>query len=217
MNSNIRYRILAAEDELEASKLLKDVFDSRAPVTTFVRQNSEIKYDYIPEKSVSEFSKQQLSLVCEDISQSIGERIVGINICSKLEFNESVDEDDLLCCFLKQVIGEWLHLHPELQRNELSHKVFHIEYLAVKDGYENLGIATQLMIESLKLAKQNNFQIVLVEAFGHRSQRIFGEKLKFKQLNSLAYENFVFKGKKIFNGLKNPREIVVYEKNLDSF
>ncbi|RWR98367.1 hypothetical protein B4U79_17183 [Dinothrombium tinctorium] len=213
MDSNkFQFRLLTNDDVKEASKLLTNAFCERDALVSCLVQN--IGYIFNPENTISKGAQQELSIVCEDISQAIGERIVGIMLSSRLEFNENIAKHDALVFTINYLDMEWLRLHPEFKLDELREKVFHMEYLAVKVGYENLGIASRLVEESLNRAKQGGFQIVLVEATGYKSQRIFDEKLKFKQMNSIVYEEFEFKGKKIFKGLNGPPKFIAFEKNL---
>ncbi|RWS01017.1 hypothetical protein B4U79_16782 [Dinothrombium tinctorium] len=213
-SSKFQFRLLTDDDVKEASELLTKAFCERDALVSCLVHN--IGYVFNPENTVRKGAQQQLSIVCEDISQPIGERIVGIMLSSRLEFNENIAKYDALVFTINYLDMEWLRLHPELKIEELSEKVFHMEYLAVKIGYENLGIASRLVEESLNCAKQRAFQIVLVEATGYKSQRIFGEKLKFKQMNSIVYEEFEFKGKRIFKGLNGPPKYIAFEKYLDS-
>ncbi|RWS11584.1 hypothetical protein B4U79_17513 [Dinothrombium tinctorium] len=208
------FRILTDEDVQESSKLLSKMFHAGEPVVQHLAQN--IGYSFNPEKYVSKGSKQQLSIVCEDVSQPICERILGVQVCSALELSSSIDKHDYLALTVNHMMLEWIRLHPELKFEELSEKVFHLDFVATKAGFENYGIATKLIMESLNHAKQKGFQIAMLEASGYKTQKIFGEKLKFKEMNSIVYDEFEIDGRRVFKGLKSPPKLIVYEMYLDS-
>ncbi|RWS09008.1 hypothetical protein B4U79_17731 [Dinothrombium tinctorium] len=215
--NKFRIRFLTDNDVQETIKLFANTYCAREPVVRFLTQN--IGYNFSAEKYVSKSKvHQKLSIVCEDVSKPIGEQIVGAQLYSglKLKFNSSIDKHDVIELITHNLISEWIRLHPEFKFEELIEKVFHLGGIAIKDEYENFGIGTKLIMESLNCAKQRGFQIALLEASGYKTQKIFGEKLKFKEMNSIVYDKFEIDGRRVFKGLKSPQKIIVYEKYLDS-
>jgi ribosomal protein S18 acetylase RimI-like enzyme len=100
-------------------------------------------------------------------------------------------------------------LLSELEENYRSRhaiaagEVLHIFLFGVSEKYTKRHIATTLVRENLKLAKQHGFEIAIAEATGEISQHIF-RTLGFTEEFAIEYRSYKFQGQQSFSSIENP-------------
>ena len=100
-------------------------------------------------------------------------------------------------------------LLSELEENYRSRnsiktgQVLHIFLLGVQERYRKRYIAKNSVIENLKLAKCNKFEIAIAEATAVGSQHLF-RTLGFTEEFAIEYKSYKFQGKQILSSIENP-------------
>lgn len=114
---------------------------------------------------------------------------------------------------LQSMTEEWVALHPEMSADEMQAKVAYMLALGVRQGYEGRGEARKIVDAFLNLAKQKGYSQVMVLATAVGSQKIF-DTLGFNNVREKLFSDFIYDGAKVFEGVKEPLSIRVYDKYL---
>ncbi|RWS20193.1 hypothetical protein B4U80_12134 [Leptotrombidium deliense] len=214
-NESLRIRRMKKEDIDEVSKLFADTFALHEPMSVHLGHNP-ITFLPFAVSATKRCAKESLSYICEDLNNDCGHRIVGFCLNETLNVKEieceSINDDNYeISALLTNLEKKWLHM---LNEDCLKKKIFHLATVGVHSDYNNRGIASKLISASLNNAKDENFDFVVLEATAIATQKIFKDKYKFRECVSQVYEEFEFKGKRVFEGLTNPKSVIVFEKEL---
>lgn len=100
-----------------------------------------------------------------------------------------------------------------MKKKVVTGKLFHIFLLGTKEQYKNRKIANDLIENSLRIASQEGFSGVVVEATRKISQHLF-RKYGFEDRCSIDCQTYEYKGMKVFEGIKEHRSCILREKVL---
>ncbi|MDO1447296.1 GNAT family N-acetyltransferase [Rhodocytophaga aerolata] len=84
--------------------------------------------------------------------------------------------------------------HHSVKQGEIYHQFM----LGVLSTYAGKGIGHRLTIESERLAKAKRYKAIMCEVTGPVSQHIFLNQLGYKEVDAIAYHDFVYEGQHIF-------------------
>lgn len=84
-----------------------------------------------------------------------------------------------------------------------SGEILHIFLTGVDEQYRGKGIAYQLMEETFKVAKNNNYKGIIAECTGVITQHIRA-KNGFKVLKEIEYKTFLYNGDLVFKDITEP-------------
>ncbi|RWS06366.1 hypothetical protein B4U79_16220 [Dinothrombium tinctorium] len=219
MSRNLIIRSLENNDIDEVAKLCAKIFCEREPLTRFLKTDQNKFLNYAKELCV-ECCNEKLSFVCEDRVNSEKPEIVGFHLCEKFKIPTKEDYDSEKMGFeinalLTSLTEEWIKLHSELVGNvEKRNKIIYVEMIGIKEGYEGFGIATKLMKAALNNAKSLGYETAVIIASAVGTQTIVEKKIPWKEMLSLAYDDFTFRGRKPFLGIESPKNVKVFELNL---
>ncbi|RWS01286.1 hypothetical protein B4U79_16749 [Dinothrombium tinctorium] len=231
-NIKLRLRLLDSNKDLEkVIALFADTFSRFEPLSKHLGQD---RATFLPfaKSAAKRCTKESLSFVCEDISD--GDRLVGFILNetfdasetnthssneNEIDHCESDDENDCddnnqIKSLLKQLDRQWQLQNQELVETE---RIFHIAAVGVDSDYNNLGIASKLILASLNHAKATGYRVVIVEATAIATQKIFEKKYGFKAVVKQIYDEFTYNGKNVFKGLNDPPYCILFEKYLDDW
>ena len=92
-------------------------------------------------------------------------------------------------------------------------EIFHLYMLGVLPAYSGNGIGRALLKGSLNFAREKGFTSAVAEATGEASQGLC-KSLGFETKASVAYDSFVFGGKRPFKNITEPRCCTLVERML---
>lgn len=144
--------------------------------------------------------KDRLSLVAKDEKSG---KVIGFSILEDF-VTEFPDLDDVDKRFLPiiNLLGElddWYKINYKVKPGE----TLHLFMTGVYEEYRNQGIAHQLMEQVFNLAKNAGYSSILVECTGAITQHIRA-KYGFQTIKEIEYKNYVYDGKLVFKGIKEP-------------
>jgi len=91
--------------------------------------------------------------------------------------------------------------------------MFHIYFLGIIEKYRSRMISNNLLEKNLNMAIEKGFLVAKVEATGNISQHIF-RKYGFEDRCSIDYQTYEYKGRKIFQGIKEHKSLILMDKVL---
>jgi ribosomal protein S18 acetylase RimI-like enzyme len=80
-------------------------------------------------------------------------------------------------------------------------EIYHQFMLGVLGSYAGKGIGHQLTVESERLARNKGYKAIMCEVTGPVSQHIFLNQLGYKEVDAIAYHDFVYEGKQVFRDI----------------
>jgi len=92
-------------------------------------------------------------------------------------------------------------------------EIFHLYMLGVLPAYSGYGIGRELLKGSINFAREKGFTIAVAEATGAVSQSLC-RSLGFETKASVAYDSFVFAGRRPFRDVSEPRCCTLVERVL---
>ncbi|MGD1701059.1 hypothetical protein [Dapis sp. BLCC M229] len=209
--NEIVYEILQEKDIEPTINCVVDVFPSAEPMSIALKITPSDFYPFaeiICQKAVAE----GLSHIAKDPATS---EVAGFIISEHLS-NESEEEihKNIPQKFevVSQVLKE-LHEQYEMEKKLVNSKMFHLFLLGAREKYRGRKIANTLVENNLKVAAQAGFSKAIVEASGKISQHIC-RKYGFEDRVSIDYQNYEYKGIKVFEEIKEHQSCILMEKAL---
>ena len=190
--------------------LLVDVFTSSEPLTTAIGITADEFYSFaeiICKRAIinnlshiainTETSEVLGAVISEDWATQLSEDAGNFH-----------QKFDIMFALVKD-----LHEQYETTRKVVRGKLLHIFLLAVKEQYRNKGIARNLLAENIERARQENFSGAVIEVTGQISQYL-ARYHGFEERGSIDYQTYQYKGRKVFEGIKDHQRCILMEKVL---
>ncbi|HVA56452.1 MAG: GNAT family N-acetyltransferase [Gemmatimonadaceae bacterium] len=89
----------------------------------------------------------------------------------------------------------------------------HLFMVGVAQDYAGQGIAQQLVTRCLANARARGYRVAVTEATGTTSQHVF-RKLGFREVLATRYQDFRFRGRRVFSSIVGPDATVLMERAL---
>lgn len=207
-DKGITYEILQEKDLKETAALTAEVFSKGEPATKSLEITAKEFY-YFAEIYCKKAVREGLSLIAKDKGKVISFIISEDFDTDQPEGIEKIDKKVVPLMVLVDAIEK--DIKSNKKEGELR---FHMFLGGTDKQYENRHIATTLIEESLKLAKDKNFTSVIVEPSGFATQHIFIDKLGFEQKVIVEYKTFLYEGKNVFKNIEGPIGLLLMEKML---
>lgn len=198
--NEILFQTMCHSDIEETASCISQVFSSFEPITRALKISFNEFYQFavpVCQKAADE----EISIIAKD---RITGEVVGF-IISEDFITITSDSPEGIDSKFEPIFS----LLSELEENYRSRhaiaarEVLHIFLLGVHQKYTKRHIATTLVRENLKLAKQHGFEIAIAETTGAISQHIF-RNLGFTEEFAIEYNSYKFKGEQIFSSIENP-------------
>ena len=215
--NGITYQILQKPDLEQTINCLVDVFSSAEPIIKALQITPTELYPFakiVCQKAV----ENGLSLIAKDPATS---KVVGFIISEDLsedlskkspeEINKNILQDqklDIVFKLLKELNEQY-----EKQKKSFIGKMFHIYFLGIIEKYRGRRISNNLVEKNLNMAIEKGFLVAKVEATGNISQHIF-RKYGFEDRYSIDYQTYEYKGRKILQGIKKHKSLILMDKVL---
>lgn|SRR3990170_5643509 len=206
----IIYEMLSMKNLEETIACIVDVFPRAEPMTKAVEITSDEFYPFA-EIYCKKAIRERLSLIARDMATG---NIIGFLISENLASEppngiETINEKFLPIIKLLDGLDE-NYKEEALKLNERN--ILRLFMVGVSKHYEGLNLATTLIEENLKLARQKNFSRAIGEATSSITQHILRDKLGFNEKFSIEYKSYTYNGKHVFKNVKNPSRCVLLEK-----
>jgi ribosomal protein S18 acetylase RimI-like enzyme len=205
----IVYEIFQEKDLEETAVLISEVFTKGEPTVRYFGITAK-EYHYFAELYCKKGIKEGLSVLAKDKDTS---KIVAFLISEDFDSSapEGIEKIDKKIAIDLAIVDA---IEEEAKANKKKgERRFHIFLGGTEKEYENRGIMTNLIDESIKLAKSKIFTNIIAEPTGFATQHIF-EKFGFEPQKMIEYKKFVFEGKNIFENLESPIGILLMEKRI---
>lgn len=207
VEKGIIFEILQEKDLIETAVLISEVFAGGEPSVRFFGITAK-EYYYFVELYCKKGIEEGSSIIAKDKGKIIAFLI-----------NEEFDSPEPAGFEMidKKIVMD-LAIVDALEKEAKADAIegerrFHIFLGGTEKKYENRGIMTTLIDESIKLAKRKNFTSIIAEPTGIVTQHIF-KKFRFEQKKMIEYKKFVFEGKHIYEKLEGPLGIILMEKKI---
>ena len=159
-----------------------------------------------------ESASQKLGYIarCNETSEVVG-TVITCDLADTLsseDFLKEVENDpwiSMLYEINKEYFGD-----TEVQKGEY----LNVKFLAVSEAWSGQGIVNKLLGKALDNAKKLGFKYGHTEAAGNISQHIFMNRFGFEEKNEIKYEEFIFKGVKLFSATETHQSIKLLIKAL---
>jgi len=202
--------MLSMKNLEETIACIVDVFPRAEPMTKAVEITSDEFYPFA-EIYCKKAIRERLSLIARDMATG---NIIGFLISENLASEppngiETINEKFLPIIKLLDGLDE-NYKEEALKLNERN--ILRLFMVGVSKHYEGLNLATTLIEENLKLARQKNFSRAIGEATSSITQHILRDKLGFNEKFSIEYKSYTYNGKHVFKNVKNPSRCVLLEK-----
>lgn len=175
----IKYRIMQPQDIDAAAACIGNSFTQHEPLTSFL-DISKCDFTVYVRNICQQIVTQQLSMIAESDGKVIGVRLAAQH--------QSFKYPVLPCVQMITVAALFEQLHRQCQLD--TKRRLHLIMMGVNETFHNLGIAQQLLQETLTNARLREYQHTIVEATSSITQHIFINKLGFRVVNEIAYKNF---------------------------
>ena len=208
-DKGIIYEILQEKDLEETIILLSEVFTSGEPVTKVLGMTAK-EFHYFAELYCKKAVKDGLSMIAKDKG-----KVVAFVISEDFDSAqpEGIENIDIKGIPLMALVDE-IEKEAKASKKE-GEKRFHMFLGGTDKQHEGKHIGSTLVEESMKLAKKNNFTVVIVEPSGLATQHMFREKFKgFEQKNFIEYKTFQYNGENVFKNIDGPAGLPLMEKRL---
>ncbi|PPQ75894.1 hypothetical protein CVT24_001083 [Panaeolus cyanescens] len=98
--------------------------------------------------------------------------------------------------------GEGVGSHSEVEKRGTSPKILHLVMGLTVDEYENLGINKRLRAETLRKAKEGDWDWAVVECSNVKTQHLMRDVFGFRVGKETRFEDHEVRGKKPLEGMK---------------
>jgi hypothetical protein len=203
---SIQFIPLTKSNLESASKLLSEHFFQREPISPLLGlTEDEINFflDVVLQKAI----KDELSVVALNEANEVVGCIISDDYFSNPpdDFSNITPKLNPVFLLLKKLGDEFRSIYP-FEEN----KYYHLFMIATNEK----GIATPLTDEAIKLALSKGYKYAVLEATGTISQHIAENSLNFKELTTIKYSEFEFKGDKIFESILDSDACKFYIKEI---
>jgi hypothetical protein len=208
-DKGIIYEMLEEEDIEETAKLVSETFTGGDPLAIALKITPD-EYYYAAEIYCKKAIKEGLSMIARDMKNG---KIVSFMINEDFDSPKPEGIDKMAP---KALIGmeliDMLEKEIKVEKKE-GERRFHLFLGGTDKGYENKHILSNLMDESMKLAKNKNFTSIIAEPTCFPTQHICN-KLGFIQKNFINYKKFQFHGLNVLENINGPLGIPLMEKRI---
>lgn len=153
--------------------------------------------------AVDKSIKDKVSFVALD-----GKAVVGANLCYNFENYSPEDYNTIKSFFPISSFMDTIY-----EDYDVSGKGLHFSYIGVVSNYLRKNVAFEMANRNINFAREKNYDKIILEATSPYSQRN-AVKLGFKKVNEVFYKDFEYKGKKVFNGIKDAPSCILMELKL---
>ncbi len=206
-DNGIVYEIFQKRDLEETAALIAEVFSGGEPVTKSLGITAKQFY-YFAEIYCNKAIMEGLSIIAKDGGKVVAFVISEDFDSAQPEGIEKIDEKVVPLMALVDAVEK----EAKDNKNE-GERRFHMFLGGTMKQYENRHISTIMIEESMKLAKNKNFSVVIVEPSGFATQHMFN-KLGFEQKKVIGYKEFLFEGEKVFKNIIGPFGLPLMEKRI---
>ena len=211
--NGIRYEKVDRTNWEEAARCVARVFSADEPLVTRLGITEEEMFSFTG-TYYQKIAEEGLSILARDQRSS---RVIGARI----------SEDAAIPPRAEHVTGFSRKLRPVFACLETLHRVYqeermpepgecvHMFMVAVERRYTNRGIAPQMNHLFFEMVARMGYRHLVTEPTGAISQHLLRDKLGFRVLHCLAYDDFEYEGLKIFAGMPEHPCIMLMEKTLE--
>ena len=198
MSANVYYEVLEPHDAEEALKCSVSAVIAGEPTTKAVK-GDQADFHYMMTVFAQVIVNEGLSIVAKD-QQS--HQIVGCAICKDfLAFPKQGFEQISQALLSSFSIFEKLEGDYKKEYSIKPGELFQLLILGVLEPFRLSNIGTQLVLEAERQAQKRHFKGITATLSSPISQHIFLNKLGYKEVSSILYQDFEYQGQKIFTSI----------------
>ena len=192
----LKYNLLKEKDVSSTINCVVKVFLYEESMTKSLNI-TDLEFKFFASIICKEAVKRGLSYICKENKEIVG-------FCLNDEFTSTpLKELSKVTCKMNPIfkILETLDIAYLKDKKTEAKSFFHIFMVGSLPEYRKCSIAKEMVRRSIKLAKQKNFERVIVEATNLKSQNLFKNYFQFKTMQRLNYKTFKFDGEFIFRDI----------------
>ena len=210
----IRYELLDEENMEGAVQCVSEVFIENEPLAHHMKITLD-EFITFARGYYPMIVEQGLSLVARDIASG---EVIGIRVSEDHVLENPPEIENLSPKFLPifTLLGqleERFYKERQIRRGEYVHMFM----VAVKPGFTCRGIAPTMNRLFINHVIELGYTHAVTEPTGAISQHILRDKLGFKVLDQVDYEDFEFEGERVFAGIEDNTCAMLMEKALSDF
>ncbi len=208
--SNILYRKMYYSDVEQAATVLTETFTTKEPMSVALGISYREFIDFA-EIICAKAVQDGHSIVA--IDQATGD-VVGLMVMEDL-MTEQQDILDVISDKFKPIFS----LSTDLEKlytnfTSIAARQIALSMLGVIKDYENRKISSDLILEAIKIAKEQSYTAVIAEASSLVTQFILERKFGFECKVAIEYKSYQFEGQCIFQDIKSPQHCKLMYKKL---
>ena len=207
----IEYGPLDRETLAGAIDCVSDVFTDAEPMSRYLGITRE-EFLVFANAVYPHLADQGLSFVARDPDSG---KIVGIRMSEDFAGSEMGEIPGLSPKFMPLfAILTQIDDYFRTIRDVEPGKYIHLFMVAVRSAYGGRGVAPTMNRLFFDHVKKLGFTHAVTEPTGAISQHILVNKFGFDVVHEIKYKDFVFEGRKVFDGLKDHEGVMLLEKDL---
>lgn len=211
-HQDIQYSSIEESDRAEVETILSNYFGPFEPMNHSVGITAQ---DFVQFAQLMTHYAigQKLSLVAKDKNTH---KVVSVTILK--DFTEDLPIDTAQVCpkllpvftLMGELANQYVSENPSIQTGSILELLVGI----TTPSYWNRGISTILWGASEKVAKEHGYKKIVSCVTGIASQHITLGKLHYKECNNIAYKDFVYEDKVIFQDIPDALACKLVEKDI---
>jgi len=215
VNNCLTYRVVGMSDLQKVHGLLYASFHPDEPITKHLGLCKGLNSIPDADRMVEEILTKNLAVLAEDltgraVAVSVNNACYGVDVTpSQLALELGKVQDPRykpLVAIHHQLRLKNTHIYREVG----TERFFSIRMVAVDPSFRDKGIATDVIRRSVLLAGSLGYVGIKTEATGCWSRRAF-QTIGLQPTSSIRYEDFVYQGEKVFDGMQG-QEITFLKK-----
>lgn len=110
-------------------------------------------------------------------------------------------------------MGRFKANSPPIAQGRALHSLY---FTCVHPDFREQGIVRNLWDESIKIARNNNYQMMVAEAAHGSVSKILDEHLGFEEVAQVDFQTFKFEGQTPFSDLDENNRLCIYSRKITS-
>jgi len=129
------------------------------------------------------------------------------------EFYKELEDWAAVRAMFHELRTRYKSFRPRIEEGKILHSLY---FTCIKPEFRGQGLVSDLLQRSIQVARDQNFETMVAEAAIRETEKVLADKLGFKQITSVNFREFMFRGEHPFGSLPPDAKLGIFERSITS-